>query len=89
MDGGSRWRASWRRPIAWGTAEFWCWKRDAAMTWRSRWGWGRRRGVGLATLALESGETGEAARHLAAAGALDPSLPASLLSDLATRIARP
>ncbi len=45
--------------------------------------------VGLASLALESGDTGEAARHLAAARALDPSLPASLLSDLATRIARP
>jgi tetratricopeptide (TPR) repeat protein len=45
--------------------------------------------VGLATLALESGETGEAERHLAAARALDPALPVSLLSDLATRIARP
>lgn len=45
--------------------------------------------IGLASLAIENGDTGEAARHLAAARALDPSLPASLLSDLATRIARP
>jgi tetratricopeptide (TPR) repeat protein len=45
--------------------------------------------VGLAIVALENGETGEAARHIAAAQALDPSLPKPLLSDLATRIARP
>jgi tetratricopeptide (TPR) repeat protein len=45
--------------------------------------------VGLAILALENGETGEAARHLAAAQMLNPSLPKPLLSDLGTRIARP
>jgi hypothetical protein len=45
--------------------------------------------VGLATLALESAERGEAERHLAAARALEPALPTSLLRDLATRIARP
>jgi tetratricopeptide (TPR) repeat protein len=45
--------------------------------------------VGLAILALERGETGDAARQLAAARAIEPALPSSLLSDLAERVARP
>jgi tetratricopeptide (TPR) repeat protein len=45
--------------------------------------------VGLVILALENGETEEAARQLAAARALDPSLPPALLNDLTIRIARP
>jgi hypothetical protein len=44
--------------------------------------------VGLVVLALESGGTEEAARQLAAARALDPSLPPALLSDLAILVAR-
>jgi len=45
--------------------------------------------IGLVALALESGGTEEAARQLAAAQALDPSLPPTLLSELAIRVARP
>jgi hypothetical protein len=40
-------------------------------------------------LALEAGETREAARQLAAARALDPSLPPALLSELTVRVGRP
>jgi tetratricopeptide (TPR) repeat protein len=45
--------------------------------------------VGLVALALEAGETREAARQLAAARALDPSLPPALLSELTARVGRP
>jgi hypothetical protein len=42
--------------------------------------------LGLAALALERGETEEAARQLAAARGLDPSLPAAALTDVAARV---
>jgi tetratricopeptide (TPR) repeat protein len=42
--------------------------------------------LGLAAVALERGETEEAARQLAAARGLDPSLPAALLTDIAARV---
>jgi tetratricopeptide (TPR) repeat protein len=45
--------------------------------------------IGLATVAVERGEPVEAARQLAAARALDPTLPAPLVGELESALGRP